>query len=133
MSEDLEKRVAQLIALRDRMKAMDDAHALAMKPFKEAKEKLENVVMMALNASNVDSVKTSAGTAYKTVAMSATIADGSEFQRHVIGTQSWDLLDWRVNKPAAAKLAEETGAPPPGVNFSSFVKLGVRRANEASE
>lgn len=127
MGEDLEKRTAQFIALRDKMEALDKAHTLTMKPYREAKAKLEGLMMAHLDASNCDSVKTSAGTFYRSVQASATVADGNEFQRWVIGGGRWDIIDWRANKTAIKQLVDETGMPPPGVNYSTHIALGVRR------
>lgn len=132
MTEDLEKRTQQYIALRDKIKGIEEQHKLALKPYKEALERLENLFFTALESANVDSMKTSAGTFYKSVQASATIADGAEFKRYVIGSQAWDLLDWRANKTAVAALVDSSGAPPPGVNFATHIKVNVRRAG-ASE
>jgi hypothetical protein len=128
MNEDLEKRTAQYIALRDKIKELEDQHAIILKPYKLAKEKLEGIFLQALDGSNADSIKTSAGTFYKAVHGSATIADAAEFQRYVIGSQAWELLDWRANKTAVAALVDSSGAAPPGVNYSTHIKVNVRRS-----
>jgi len=132
MAEDLEKRTQQYIVLRDKIKSIEEQHKLALKPFKEAQERLENLFFAALNDANVDSMKTAAGTFYKSVQSSASIADSAEFQRFVIGSQAWELLDWRANKTAVAALVDSSGAAPPGVNFNTHIKVNVRRAG-ASE
>jgi len=128
--EDFDKRTAQYIMLRDKIKELDDAHKLAMKPYKDALEKLENLFLQQLDATNSNSIKTAAGTFFKSLQASATIADSNEFQRFVIGGAHWELLDWRANKTAVQELVNASGAPPPGVNYSTHVKVNVRRASE---
>jgi hypothetical protein len=73
-------------------------------------------------------VTTKAGTAYVSVKTSASLEDPDIFMRHVIGTESWELLDRRANATAVKAFAEENhGALPPGVKMASIVTVGVRR------
>jgi hypothetical protein len=71
------------------------------------------------------------GTFYSTTKYSASIKDKQEFSRHVIGTEAWDLLDWKCNVQAAKDFEKETGAPLPGVAINAVAKVGVRRPGAA--
>jgi hypothetical protein len=72
---------------------------------------------------------TKAGTVYRKSKNSATLSDSALFRQYVINSKSWDLLDWKANAPAVAEVVEATGTPPPGVNFSTIIDVGVRRSN----
>lgn len=124
---DFEKTIGAYVTLRDWLEAQDKLHAERMKPMKLKLEALNGVLLTALNTTGQDNAKTKAGTAYRKQWTSATIKDKDAFRRHVIGTEDWDLLDWRANKTAVAKLVEETQHAPPGVDFSRGYDVGVRR------
>jgi hypothetical protein len=130
---DLEKRTQQYVMLRDKIKVLTDEFKQTLKPYQDALEQLENVMLAALNEQNVQSIKTNAGTFYKTIQASATIADSDQFTRFVIGSEAWDLVDWRANKSAVQALVDASGAAPPGVNYSTHIKVNVRRANGSDQ
>lgn len=124
----IETRIEQYVKLRDMIKAEDDAHKEKMKPYREALEQLNNIMLDHLNQIGGDSVKTGAGTVYRTVKRSASLEDGDTFMKYVIANEAWDLMDRKVNAPAAEAFAQQFGTLPPGVKMSSMQVVGVRRA-----
>jgi hypothetical protein len=135
---NFEKRVEQFVRLRDEIKRIEQQQKDVLKPYKETLEKLKSVLLGYLNAVNTDSTKTAAGTVYRTVKKSASIADMTAFQAWVITQGDWNLVDWKANVTAVADyLADQeqkvaTGAqmevvPLPGVNFTQTIDVGVRR------
>lgn len=124
---NINKRVEQYVALRDRIKQLDDEHKEKMKPFRETLEKLNGVLLGHLNEIEVNSVNTDAGTVYRTEKKSASLADPAAFMRFVIDNEAWDLLDRKANVTAVADFIEEQSTTPPGVNFSTRFEVGVRR------
>lgn len=121
-------RVGQYVKLRDKIAALNEAHKEKMAPLNNALEQLHDIMLAQLNALGTDSSTTKGvGTVYKTIKKSATVADGAAFQRHVIGSEAWDLVDMRANAPAIEKFIEEHGDTPPGVNFKQVARVGVRR------
>ena len=125
---DIGKRVDQYVKLRDRIKALDDEHKARMKPFREMLEKLNGVLLQHLISVQGDSVRTGAGTVYRTEKKSASLADPEAFMRYVIENEVWDLLDRKANVTAVEDFISENKSPPPGVNFASRYEVGVRRA-----
>lgn len=125
MIDDL---VDKYVRLRAKIKEKDDAHKEAMKPMREMQERLNGLILQHLQRNNEESAKTKFGTVYKINRKSATIADQSEFRRHVIGSQDFDLVDWRANALAVEKFIEENNTVPPGVNYRVYVEAGVRKA-----
>lgn len=124
------KRLEQFIAVRDKIEQMKERHKQELAPLNDALIKLNGILLQHCIDQGIDSIKVSGvGTAYKKSTNSASIADPVAFQRHVIGTEAWELADWKANAPAVAKYIEEHGDAPPGVNFSVRVNMGVRRGD----
>jgi hypothetical protein len=130
MSEDidLEKRIGQFIKLRDLKTEIAQKHADELKPINEAMEQLKEVMKAGLDKLNVDSAKTSCGTASFTTKASASIADKDAFWAHVVTQGAWELLDYKANVTAVKDYIENNnGNQPPGVTYNSFRDVNVRR------
>jgi hypothetical protein len=127
MSEDMEKRVQQFIALRDALKVIDEAHDAQRKQYVEAMAALTGIMQAFMEANKVENLKTSYGTCYTATKFSASLADPGLFMKHVIDTQSWDLLDRRANVTAVKEYVEQHNGLPPGVNLTSSTSVNVRR------
>ena len=116
------------VQLRDAKKRYEDAHkADVRKLFSDEMDQIETRLLSFIQSSGLQSISASTGTAYAYEATSVTIHDSREFQRHVIGSEAWDLVEWRVSKTAVNEIVEDGGVLPPGVNRSPIIKLGVRR------
>lgn len=126
----IEQRIDQYVKLRDTIKDKDDAHKKAMEPYREALEKLNNLMLSHLNTIGADSVKASSGTVYRTTKRSASLEDGDAFMRHVITKEAWELLDRKANVSAVEAYVAENGVLPPGVKMTSTQVVGVRRGKE---
>lgn len=127
---DAASYIGKYVQLRDKMKEIQERHKAELAPYKEAMEKLEAFFLNSLTALGSDSMSSHQyGTVYRSVRTSATLADPDAFRRHVIGSEAWDLADIRANAPAvAAFMNEHNGETPPGVKFSQFTTVGIRRA-----
>jgi hypothetical protein len=124
---NFEKMIGAYITLRDWLDAKKKAYEEEIEPRKQQLEALNELLLKKLNVTGQNTARTEAGTAYKKVWHSATVADKDAFMRHVIGTQDWDLIDWRANKTAVVDCVKENQEPPPGINYSSGYDVGVRR------
>lgn len=120
--------VAAYVRLRDQKAELKAQQAEAMKPYDEALAKLEAEALQILSDTGVESMKTSAGTVYKSVATSATVQDKSAFMDYIREHQAFDLLDVRVNKTAVQDFVTENQDTPPGVVIRREMKVGFRRA-----
>jgi hypothetical protein len=127
---DFEKRVDQYVRLRDIIKAKEEDHKKQLAPMKDMLQQLNNLLLGMLQQTKQDSANTAFGTVYRKTKKSATIADAALFRRHVIGGEHYDLIDWRANVTAVAEWIDENHEPPPGVNYSTSVDVGVRRGKE---
>lgn len=129
MSLTMDQLVDQYVRLRDRLKEADEKHNEKMKPAKDYLQSLNGALMAQLQQMGMDSAKTIHGTAYMSERKSATVGDADAFRNYVIEHGEFDLADWRANATAVADYAgEHQGQLPPGVNYSTVLTVGVRRA-----
>ena len=126
---DLEKRISQYVALRDKKKEIQERHKKELEPFNQALELLGAALLGHLNSTKQDSANArSAGTAYRTTQQSASIVAAAAFRRHVIGTGDYSLLDWKANATAVAAFLEVHETLPPGIKYITRDHINVRRA-----
>lgn len=124
---DADKYTEKLIQLRDKMKALDDEHDERMKPYKEARDKLERLLLGYLHQINAKNIKTDHGTFSVLHRKSASLEDPQAFMDYVIENAAWDLIDRKANAKAVEDFIINNSSPPPGVKFSDALTLGVRR------
>jgi hypothetical protein len=118
------KLVEIYIGFRDAKKEAEDKIA---EEYSKPMVLLEGKLLNKLNELEVESLSSDRGTVYKLVRNSVTVADQREFRRHIIGSEGWDLADWRANKTAVNELVEAGEALPPGVNYTQVITVGIRR------
>lgn len=125
---DVEKRVGQFVKLRDKKAEIEERHKEELKPINTALELLKQELSKGLDALNVDSAKTACGTVSFSAKASAALADKSAFWTYVVTTGQFDLIDYKANVTAVKEHIEKNqGQAPPGVNFTVFRDVGVRR------
>jgi|SRR6185436_2702472 len=127
---DLNRRVAQYIALRDKRKEIEAKAKEAVEPFKKAMDAIEAELLQHMNATGSSSIATPSGTAYQSVKQSATIRDGAAFRTWVVDNAQWGIVDWRANAGAVFDYIREQQHVPPGLNTSQYVSVNFRRPNE---
>jgi hypothetical protein len=120
--------IAEYLMLRDKKKDYEVQFKEKMAARFSRLDVIEAILLDSLNNLGADSLKTEVGTCFKRVETSVTVASPSDFQRHVIGSQEWELIDFRANKTAVKAFVEQhEGALPPGVNMTQTTVLSVRR------
>ena len=96
-----------------------------MKPLVEFAEDMRNQLLKFMNETGQRNAKTNLGTAYIADKESFRIEDQTEFKRHVIGTQSWEMIDWRANRTAMKEFEKTEQALPPGVTKTVIREVRV--------
>lgn len=128
MAHTIEDLVQKYIVAREKKsQIMNDAKERAAK-IDEVLTKIENVLLAAFDEAGMDSVKTSAGTAYKSTRNSYGVADWDTVLGFIKDTDSWHMLERRVAKAAVDAYREEEGSIPPGLNARSEVTINIRRS-----
>lgn len=99
----------------------DKAAAIDMK-IADAERKLQK----HLDSINAESVKTAAGTAYKTTTTYTNVSDFDSLLEYVRQTENWQLLQKAVNKSAVVDILKDTGEVVPGVALRQEITVNVR-------
>lgn len=131
MAEDMEKRVAQYVQVRDYIKKMDDEHEAKMKPSKDMLQKLAGIIHRFLEDNKLENLRTTAGSCYISTRWTATVQDADVFFKFVIDNEEFDLLERRASATAVRAYVDEHKSLPAGVNLNAIASVGVRRPSEA--
>lgn len=124
---DMQEAVAGFIRLRDLKARAEAEHKEKLKPLNEAMDKLEAFMLKELNGMGGDSVKTAAGTAYKSKRVSVSVADWLAFKAFTDEHGFDHMINHSANKTAVEEYLEETGQLPPGLNRSVEIVVNVRK------
>ena len=122
----INKLVAQYLAVRTRIKQMEDEFQRKLTPFETAKNKLAGTMLKFLDKSGQEMARTDEGTVYVTVRHNASLGDPDAFMDYVMQNGAFELMDRRANSTACRDFAEEHGSLPPGVKLNSIRTVGVR-------
>lgn len=101
-----------------------------IQPLKELQERRESWLMEAIKKSGLKNLPTLHGTAYINKTESITCADWDVFIDWVKQNDAYEFLERRVAKTPVLEIMGEdrTNLPPPGTNYTSILKIGVRKA-----
>lgn len=127
MAEDMDKRVAQYIAVRDKLRALDARHEAEIKPLLEIQQILSGKLEEFLATNKLDNSKTAHGTFYRSTRYTASLADPDIFMTFVKANSKFELLDRRANATAVHDYVKEHNQLPPGCNLNAIQSIGVRR------
>ena len=124
----MEELVEKYIQLRDAKAQAAAAFKAKVAKLDEVLTKIEGVLLQQFNEHGMESVRTKAGTAYKSSRVSATVADWDSVLSFIQKNDLWNMLEHRVSKQAVEQFKEEHGDLPPGVNWREEVVVNVRRS-----
>lgn len=91
-------------------------------------EKIEQKLMAHMNETGLESLRTGAGTAYRSIKTTASVADRDIFLDFVRENDAWELLETRAAKKAIEDYRAANDELPPGVNWSAVATINVRRS-----
>lgn len=95
---------------------------------KAALAKIEAVMLQHLNKSNMDAVRTEAGTFYRQVDLKPSCSDWGALNKWVVENDAWDVYERRLKKTFIAQFMEaHDDMLPPGVNVHREYVCRVRR------
>lgn len=120
--------IEKFVALRDKKAAIEKGHKDQLAPFNLVMGQLEAFILDDLNTLGGDSLRTAAGTAFKSVRTSATVKDWTLTFDFIRENDAWDLLERRVSKTAVLETIEASGKPVPGVSVTQETTLNIRRS-----
>ncbi len=127
MAYTAEQLIERYIQIRDSVKALSEKHAEEMRPLNEALGALEMGLQDVLNSTGGDSIKTKAGTAYRSSHVATKMEDWPSFINFVLQVGDTELLVRSANKTRVLEHME-SGAVVPGVSLSTVHRINVRRS-----
>lgn len=125
--------VDKYVRLRDRHDLLRKQQQAELAKYTEAMGYLENKLLDVLNTTNAESLRTRAGTVYKSLRTSCKVETWQLTLHYILEHQAYELLEHRVNKTAAGEIVKDTGQPIPGVAITQEVTVNVRRATRETE
>ena len=127
MSENMEKRVGQYVAIRDLISEIKDRHKEELLAHEILLERLAGIIHRFMDAHNLENLRTAAGTCYISMKWTANVQDPAAFMKFVIDNEEFDLLERRASSTAVKAYVEENNHLPTGVNLNALSSIGVRR------
>lgn len=124
----INEMVGLYVEARDTLAEMKREYEESIAPLKRNMEALEKKMLAEMNKVGVDSMRTDAGTVYKSVQASCTVADWDAYVNFAIEKNMLQLVNRSANKTAVAEYLESVGALPPGVNYTQFTVVNFRRS-----
>lgn len=125
---DVAKRVGQYVQLRDLKAELVERHKEELRPIVETMAMIEDELKGALNSANVSNMKTANGTVSLSIKASASCPDQAAFWTWVITQGQFDMVDKKPNVTAVTEYVKQNGVAPPGVKYTTFQGIGVRRS-----
>lgn len=123
----IEDMIGAYIKLRDKKQADEKAHKTRMAKLTALMREIEDRIQAHFNETGASSIRTSCGTAYSTVRLSARVDDQEAFRQFVESQGAWGILEARANKSAVAEYLDEHGEPPPGVSITRAHNININR------
>ena len=120
--------VAMYIQLRDKKAEYKAEYEAKVAKIEENLDKIEAKLLQVFEESGMDSVKTEAGTAYKSTRVSVTTGDKDAFMEFVRTNDEWPLLEVRPSKSAVEQYREQHDDLPPGINWRAEQVVNIRRS-----
>lgn len=132
MTHPTELRMDQLVAVfiqcREKKAKLKAEFAEQTAAISAVQDKIEALLLERFAALGIDSVKTPAGTAYSSVATTASLADWDTFKAFCEQQDDpFEFIERRVSKTAIEQYKAEHQDLPPGVNWSETRVVGFRR------
>jgi glutaredoxin 2 len=124
----IDQLVETYIKLRSKLSQLDQEYDEKKRPFKEAQDKIEALMLTRFGELGVDSMKTQSGTAYVTVRTSASVGDWDSF-REFLDRQDdpFMFVERRVSKVAVEQYKAANADIPPGVSWNETRAVNFRR------
>lgn len=120
--------IGRYVRIRDAKSDLETKHKKEKQRYDKALASIEAILLSRLDAEGEESKRTPHGTCYKSVKVTAKVADRDAFLAYVKDNDAWDFIESRVNAKEVERYANEHDELPPGVTTTRFTKLGVRRA-----
>lgn len=113
--------------LRDLKKAAELEYKTRMAPVNEAMGAIENHLLLAMQQSGQQSIKTENGTAYQSRRSSYSVQDPVAFREWVEAQGKPEFFENRVSKDTIEAWIGEGNQLPPGIKMNSDITVNIRK------
>ena len=124
-----ETAAKKYLELRDECDRVETAAKKQVAELKKLMTDIENWITLRADEEGLKTVPTPYGTAYWSTHYSATTGNPEVFRSFALDGHL-DLLETRPSKAAVKAYVEGHGAPPPGINFSSYRVFNLRASKK---
>ncbi len=114
--------------IRDKKQLLVEEHRKQLAPYNDKLMMLENTLLNVLNREGAESLKTKAGTAYKSKRDSVKVQDWDTALEFIMDHHLEHMLERRLSKSAVREYLEANGQTPPGVAISTELTVNIRRS-----
>jgi hypothetical protein len=115
------------VQLRDQAAELKREYQEKADKVKANMDKIEAALLVAMDATGMESVRVDGGTAYIATQSSATVADRETFLNYCKENGEWSLMDIRASKTAIIQFQSANNDLPPGINWRSERVVNFRR------
>ena len=120
--------VAAYIRLRDKQDEIKRRHSEELAPIRDKMYSIEVMLLKILNSTGGESIKTAAGTAFKSKRTKTKVVDWDAALDFILTNGLEHMLERRVSKAAVEEFIEANGDTPPGVSLSTEITVNIRRS-----
>lgn len=129
----IDQIIDRYLGIREQIDAINADAKSKVEPLEKAKKILESHLMKVSNDTGQTQFGTANGTAFLTTVTRCGVSDWEATMRYIRENEAWNLLNKAVNKTAIGELIQQTGLPPPGVNWQSMKEIQIRRKSTGKQ
>lgn len=123
----LSELVALYIECREEKASLKAEYDAKVTPVDEKMAKIEAKLLEVMDQTGMESVKTDAGTAYKSTRTTVSVADRDAFMEFIKDGDHWSMMEVRAAKTAVEQYKAANDELPPGLNWRAEVVVNIRR------
>ena len=128
MSFDADKLVTAYIAIRDKRSGLKKKFEEEDNSLKDGMEKIEQAILEHCKENNIESLKTSHGTAYKRVSERFWATDWDAFNQYVKEHDILEVYEKRIAQGNMKQFLEDNPGATPPINVDRKFTISVRRS-----
>jgi len=128
MSFDADKLVTAYIAIRDKRSELKKKFEEEDNSLKDGMEKIEQAILEHCKENNIESLKTSHGTAYKRVSERFWATDWDAFNQYVKEHDILEVYEKRIAQGNMKQFLEDNPGATPPINVDRKFTISVRRS-----
>lgn len=125
----LNELAEKYILLRDKKSQLKAEYEGKVAELQAMMDKIEAVLLKTFDEAGIESVKTAAGTAYRSTRTQASVADWDVFLAFIQQQGAWEMLERRCSKSAVEQYKSANDDLPPGLNWREERVVNIRRSS----